>query len=293
MQGTTGIVSAVDRTTHRCRVQALGSASGAQLSLPAKRPILYPKYRGDPPPPLSYVDLEQIQPGVWRVSGIGPVADRRNILRDDFSLVVRNGTGTVWGDTIWAESGAGTVTQSNAAGGIGVADFDTVTTGVALTKGDQSVVLDATLGYWLSCSIALGARTSVFNGAGFSNLAGTTQALVGYSDAAFIVQLTTVSGGVTTVVDLGSFTPTNNVFFTVDLLLVPGVFAAAWLDGQGPYVSTTNIPAVGAMVQPYIIQNSVPASSKHLYVDWIRVEAFSPVANPLRDLIVPASGIVA
>ncbi len=176
----------------------------------------------------------------------------------------------------------GQITQSTSFGGFGVAK---VTTGA--TNGDQmqvfkdvaGVQLSADIALWHSFKVALTTSASTGVYIGFSD-GGANDCYVRYDTSIGDTtwNLITSSAGTTTT---GLVTgPTSVVFQTIDIVLMPGQFAAAWVDGDGPYVSTVNIPATGTTtrIQHIVVTNSGVTHS--ILLDWTHFEQFLQPVHP-------------
>ena len=286
----TGIVESVDRTTGTCVIQALGTGT-KQPGEPAKRNAGTAKYYGSPPPPFSFVDLIQTAPGVWRVSGV--VADRRPVVNEDFATVYYSAP-NVYCNEVWLVQVSGTAFLDQDAfslGGEGVLSFgiDGASSNW-VTKDDQTLLLTADLTYWYSARLTTSASTTRILECGLSNLAGTQAVWFENELPADQTRLKTTTGSTTT--NVVPFSVTTNTWFIVDIVLSPGSYAALWIDGAGPFINTTNVPAAGADPSPFIYFASSTAGTRFALCDWVRLEVFNPAANPLRDLVLPESSLI-
>ena len=76
-------------------------------------------------------------------------------------------------------------------------------------------------------------------------------------------------------------TPVINTFFTFDLIIVKGNFVAGWINTDGPYISTTDLPDQPA---PPVMQcnwDTTGAGTLILYVDWYELAYVGAVVNPV------------
>ncbi len=79
--------------------------------------------------------------------------------------------------------------------------------------------------------------------------------------------------------------PTAGVAQGFDLLWVPGTFAALWVDGDGPYLVTSNVPTSGDNLTPFVRVISVSTTgSKTVDLDAFFTDAlYGTVAHPQQD----------
>jgi hypothetical protein len=78
-----------------------------------------------------------------------------------------------------------------------------------------------------------------------------------------------------------------STFSTVDIIVVADTFAACWIDGDGPYVSRTNVPraAASGFEPAFFNQSLLAGTNRNLYVDWCHLETVGGIADP--SLIIP------
>lgn len=245
-------------------------------------------YSGEPPPPLTWVELTQ-DGLTYHVDGSHDL-DSRTVLHDDFTRVPTTaaGTTTIACDTPWvcSISTGGSISQLTGSQ-LGVA---LLATGAAngrlayMTKDDTAFSMDAADALWLSTKVdAAVLTTSMIAYVGFSNVALTDQCCMLFlpSSSANLLGYT-VKDSSGTATDL--IRAAANEYVDLDIVLAPGSFAAFWVNGDGPYVSTTNIPTSGDSMQPFFYVVTLESASKYVALDYVTVRALNgTIANPASD----------
>lgn len=70
-------------------------------------------------------------------------------------------------------------------------------------------------------------------------------------------------------------------WYWIDVVYAPGEWAAAWIDGDGPYIITgTDVPADTEGLEPGAIVKAIIASARRFSVDVIHVERVDGVIDP-------------
>lgn len=255
-------------------------------------------YRGAPPPPLSRCWFSDLGRGQWVCEG--PLGDSRVILHDDFTRVGASAAFVQLDDTPWTETtnnatsnyiqstealqtGAVVLRQQTTLG-----NFTSIHKDIGIVMPDPTLspitlwfsalwhpgnVLDTTLTS-LSTEIGLGdlALWSFF-GAGYDGVIMRYDA-AGSANYQF---LTATAGANTATV---TPTPAAATFSAVDIVYAPGLWAAGWVDGDGPYVNTTNLPPVGTALAPGTQLRLNAGVTRYSTVDFIHVETVAEVADP-------------
>lgn len=272
-----GIVTGVQRSSKACTVSLLGG------------PTITAAYLGDPPCPRSTVAIERFGNGSWIV--LGQIGDRRVICHDDFLYM----DATQWGDTQW--TGVGTL---GALGGFTSSDSQGVarltTNAVAfqwggLSKTNQNITLPSTDALWVSGRVNVGSTTSMGALVGLANSGSYNFSAIAAGDACVALywdtggsltwKLRTTNGASNTDTDT-SVAIAASTWYDFDIVVVGGSWAAIWVNGIGPFTSTTSIPPANTTPspQPAITVIPIAAASRVLEVDWFHLERCTGITAP-------------
>lgn len=268
-----GTVTAIDRANRVVRAVLAGGQA------------IESTYFGDPPWPFSQAAFVPVGPH-WHCDGA--LGDRRVVLHDDFTFV---GTTPNFGDTPWVASGTGTTTAT-----AGPTDFQGLvrlqTPNTALTFRSNYKTLDLVhpptppAALWWSSRLypASNVTTSLVYRAGladtdWSNTPADRVILERSSTVGTVWTLVTASGGSSTTVDT-AVTQADSEWITADIMYVPGVWAALWIDGAGPYISTSNIPTTAEPIVPGVYVAALAASARAVLIDWMHLEVVDPIVSP-------------
>lgn len=250
-------------------------------------PTVPATYSGQPPPPSTWVEVWSNGTS-YHVDGSHDL-DARTVLHDDFTRVPTTaaGTTTIGCDTPWVCSIGTGGSISQLGSGLGSALLFTgaaIGRTVYMTKDDGAFSMTAADGLWLSANVDAGVfPTNLVAHVGFANVALTDTCTLFVSTGASTDYLGwAVKDGSAT--GQGLSRAVSNEFVYLDILLVPGVFASFWINGDGPYTITTNIPTSGDSMQPIIYTQTTEAASKALAIDYVTVTALNgTIANPASD----------
>lgn len=259
----------VDRAAQRAEVLLAGTSRPIRASYEDKK---------RPPPPLAQVAVEQTSSGLWTVRD--GISIRELLLHDDFNLVSNIG-GVMSSDSVWLVAGTGFgVAQSNAVPGPGVCRLITTNTPgsfINIAKDDLSITLPDDSAVWLSATLTPDTLSLTDHSVGFSDNAAVDMAQIVFHYGTG--QLTIGGNGATVTIP---FTPTPFSLYTVDIVLHAGRFMAAWVNGDGPYVNMSGVPAAGSGTQPFLYIKTDDSTDHSLYSDWVHVEAFTAPIHPDR-----------
>lgn len=300
----------VDRVAGRCLVQ-FPVPDGSDL----QPEVIATRYRGDPPAPLTYVDMAQVASGSWICNG--SLANVESRLLEDWDEIQSDSTtnNVAHGSTSWQiNSSAGASRWATVFGGANQEWGSVILSTPAVSGGYTGVyksnVINATdaarnIAWWYEarCVIVDASARSFAAGMGVSagidpfssNGGGFATALVLSESASSsgAMRLRCTNGGLATETAMG-YTPTAGVPFIVHLMLMGGLWAAAWvveatsaaqdLDTtvHGPFVVSSNVgTSAGA---PGVFVKSTAAASKNVNCDYIRVASVHPVIHPFEAL---------
>lgn len=244
-----------------------------------------------PPIPRTSVWVEEALPGAWVV--IGAEGGGLPILHDDFA----GGQATTTpGDTDWTTFTSGTTTQGFVPTVAGSASHGvyraTVTAANAtsyrgITKsGKQSLDEDSTV-YIAAriCSQSVVAGAKQWVALSEDQLNGTTADIDNQGVAIILTDddatanLYVSSDGVTGYDYLGEISQLT--FDVFEVLIVPGSFVAAWMNGVGPVISQVYLLDDSAQSSFLNVgTTSGSAASSGVYIDWIHVERPGIVVPP-------------
>lgn len=252
-------------------------------------------YFGEPPAPLSRAWFTEIASGVHVC--VGSVGDARIVLHDDFTIVFVPALGFVANDTQWvARATGGTFAQDTSVadkqGAMLMTTNAVLFAAVGMSK-DTSAINPPTApaALWWSGRFRAGATiTTMAARAGlgesgvwaFAALGGATTAsvFVDYNTATsanWLLQTATTAAATATNTGIPVV---GAQWYWFDVVYVPGLWATCWIDGSGPYVSTSTIPAAAT---PLSVGHGVftsAASARQASIDTSHLEYVPGVADP-------------
>lgn len=282
MRDQWGVVTGIDRVNG---VVGAILDDGLDLWLPEGFP-----YAGDPPPPLSKCWFVAIGNKLVCTS---PAGEGRVVLHDDFLHVATPSVTTYLGDTPWVLRGSqGTRVQDVASLGDAQGVMRYLTNANANNFVSESKSTDALVAptppaaIWWSGRYAINSLTSVVSRWGLGNTATWTIGALADAVAWDYASTTSANWLLSTAATSGlTLTDTGipadiNTWHAFDLMFIPDVWAAGWIDGAGPFVSTTAIPTSTDALQPGVILLTLAAAAKRLYSDWVHVELVPEVFDP-------------
>lgn len=289
-----GIVTAIDRTNQVAYVQLLAG------------PVAQCAWLDYVPPPRSQVWVQDVSTGgAGAFVVMGMVGNRQFVFHEDWTIIPNGSTNytstaqqLLNGDTQWrvlpkvasvnvgasegAAQGVGGITITSGSTGLGQA--------IAVCKGGVATgtTNNGQYGIWLSGRATANNWTSMAftialaNDTAYLGAKASGDRFVGliYDTAATgTVRLQTGIDTNVTYVDSG-FVPSVNAWFDFDVMLVAGTngWAAMWINGNGPYKSTTNIPAVNIPLPVEFAVYNQTSAQRQLAIDYLRVELVSPVS---------------
>lgn len=261
MAGVLGVCRSIDRVNGVVNFVQ----DGEHIAKPAQ-------YLGDPPPPLTRCEFTPVSSGKFICRG--PLCNTRVILHDDFV-----NTASQYGDTPWRRVQSAPFATGQATNlGAGVLYLQPVAnTATGVAKDTSSCVAPTgTQAYWISCRVATNLNTSdCLIGLSSDTLSDRID-LRGWGQAG-TMGLETTKATVGTTVNTATSNPANNVFITLDMIYT-ATWAAGWVNTDGPYVSTTNIPT--AATTPYWYSSiGGAAGSLQAYCDWYHLEKVDAVID--------------
>lgn len=250
-------------------------------------------YAGEAPAPLSVCWFVETVPGRYLCAG--QLGDTRLVHHDDYTHVASPSVTTYLGDEPWVLRGSGgtrtqdATTLGDALGVLRYATNATINAFISESKDtDAYAMLTAPQAVWWSGRLAVNSVTAVAYGAGLASTplwavtgAAADRVVAGFDStvsANWLLQ-TSASAVAATNLDTG-IAADLDTWHHFDLVFVPGTWAALWIDGSGPYVSETGIPATTDALQPGLEVFTYAAAAKRLYVDWTRSEVVASVADP-------------
>jgi len=254
-------------------------------------------YLGTPPWPLSTVALD----GDLTYLCLGPIGDRRVLVRDDFMIPTTADsvtTATVTSDIAWGFSATGTGSTdafgNPGAGCGGARRLLAPSSSSARIRGQNNAINAPSDGYgvWFSARARINGdfvsnESAAFRlGLGNSNVtdAGAASATdVGahilYAAAGSSLVYRTTKGTSSTS-NTSDYTPVADTWFWVDIVAISGEWAAFWVDGSGPYVNDTNVPLdTDEGYQPFAFVSCLAGNTCHLLLDLIEVQLVNPVLH--------------
>lgn len=216
-------------------------------------------YMGDPPWPLSACWF--FNAPAWTC--LGPIGHKRTAFADDFNFY--SSATPLIGGTGWTAGGTpGSLAAStNPTDGNGVLRISSAASSAYyfIRKSLRMVTLTDTRCHWVSARV----RTSDVNQSAIVGLSDTNVMTGGgaaSTDAGVRVNISGLGGSSVTlyttagvaggdVVATGHI-PANNTWVWVDLLVAGGQWAAAWVDGSGPWVTTAAPSTSQDSVTPHV-----------------------------------------
>lgn len=244
------------------------------------------------PWPLCTATFQQSH-GSWLCTG--PIGDRREILREDFTIVPTvTGTGAgavVACDTPWtAVSGslASAVSQNNFAGGDGAGvarlAYAAAAGGTALTLRKDIGCLAvpvAPMAAHFAARVAVGslATPQSYLTAGFFFSTGSDAAFMIIGDftvGGALALFATQPNGAGRAQAAQGTTPVANTWYWIDIIMTNS-FCAGWIEGDGPYVNTTNLPTADLSISLQAVVENKDADY-NVYADCVKV-ALCPVQD--------------
>lgn len=256
-------------------VTAIDRANGVVRAIVNGTEITAPWLRGRMPWPLATAEFAQRTPGTWLC--VGPVGERREIFRDDFTRV--SSADFPYGDTPWTLT-AGTAAVISTAG-LGVVRLSPES---ELRKDNQCVIPRIGGAAWLSGRLRAAGTFDSFLDFGFK---GPTVSEFAFVDYTTLVAPATFQLGLgntaSTVIDLPLTTPATLEFFWVDLVVAWGGSAAVWIDGDGPYWSNDVTVIPDGTVEGVTPTLAVgPSATGAARADWdtVRLSRVGLVADP-------------
>ena len=282
-----GVVTAIDRANRQVRAV-----------LTDGQPIVaaYMNGRGRMPWPLATATFER-QGGWWLCTG--PIGDRREILNDDFTqvptVVATVGGALVACDTPWiavSATPASTVSASTRSDQQGAANVaytaNAAGAQIVMRKGALAVSVPTTGALWLSARILLNTLGGVagVNGiwVGLSDLAvidaNSDCAMVGLIWAATSNWYFATGSGSGTLAQTVSGVPAvADEWAWVDIV-VAGGFSAAWVNGDGPYVSNDPALIPSGPFTPFFRTESSDILSRQGHVDALTLTGVGEANDP-------------
>lgn len=244
---TLGIVTGIDRAN---RVVNVVTAEGTPITA---------YFLGTPPWPLSTCVFDDGP----EYHCVGPLGYRRESFADDFNYYTA-GTPLI-GNTGWTLGGVGTAsTPNNPSDGNGVLRMThtAVSNPVFIRKTLQMVTLTATRVYHMAARVRIDNLTYSSIAVGLADTRVINNSAPAATDAAAFAWLSGAGGSYNTLYTAagGSGTSTSageqvadSTWVWVDVMVAGGQWAAMWVDGSGPWFSTTNVPSTSQdSVTPFV-----------------------------------------
>ena len=245
------------------------------------------RYIGDPMPPLSSVNVYEVGDGLWVCDGPIGDGDNRVVVHDEFGVV--NDTGTVMdSDERWSTFGSTTHIQGSTgqSPNIGVVDFRTGAVNSesgGFEKDDDILTLDRP--YWCSFRFAPGDTDNRRYGIGMASAANTDGMQFRYDSGAgpdYFVRLHNATVATDFTIP-GTYAATRDQWIVVDMVLAADEFGAVWLNGEGPYFTTTGVPAANTTTSVRAFLVNLTAAARVGSLDWMHVETMPSATRP--DLV--------
>lgn len=256
-------------------------------------------YLGEAPWPLSTAALA----GDLSYLCLGPIGDRRRVVREDF-LATSNATTltatTLISDAAWAVSLTGTASIDNTnlvnAGDLTAAGMRRLVAPASSTArirlNDQSMQIpDQDTAVWLSGRLSIGAglfgHASAFARFGLANTNVADNGAAAATDVGVYVNFGTnvlfdTVRGTSFTESTGPALEAALTWYWVDIVFVSGEWAAFWFDGTGPYVHDTNIPTVGDQgLEPFAYISTPSGATAAIGFDVIEAQIVTPVSHPI------------
>lgn len=258
-----GTVLGVDRDTGTVRADIAG------VVVPAA------PYLGDPPWPLS---------ACWFFNApaytcLGPIGDKRVAFADDFNFYTA-GTPLI-GNTGWTAGGtAGSLsTPANPTDANGVLRLavNVNPSSYFIRKTLQLVTLTETRCYWVSARVRQSVATAASGGMSVGLADTTVMAASGGGAASAGAYFDIYSSqSVVQSAASGSLGPATSAeavaadtWCWADLLVAGGQWVAGWINGSGPWVSTSAVPSTANdSVTPFVRGTCVSGTTNNVDVDY-------------------------
>jgi hypothetical protein len=282
-----GTVVGVDRTNNWALVTPATAAGRPGGGLRAQgAPIKCGLRDGQWPPPFSKVWIESHSSSNYQI--VGSISDRRLLVHDDFTHVDGGNPAVGDGDTPWRATNL-VASASGQQTGVGQGVYILVTPATAgasqaAAKDDSSVLIQADPAVWYSAKITTSVATNCIVHCGFAQADANINFTAGAATdrtAQFLFDTTVASpffratNGTSVTDILVPYTVVANTFWDLDIVCVGGGYVAGWINGDGPYIITTNVPAVGGAFEPYFGIYPRAAAQQDIRVDWVHAETFT------------------
>lgn len=181
--------------------------------------------------------------------------------------------------------GSGTVAQGTSAG-VGVAELtSTATSGqYAMARGDfAALALAGAVGYWFRAELTPRSVSSAFVEAGLCDSDRTDYVRFLFDTSVDATYWRFESRDNTTQNALTlPHAAAADTFVTLDIVFVTTIFAAGWLNGDGPYTLTANLPS--ASLTPYVLSGTRTSAAKTVRLESVRLDALNgTIINPAVD----------
>lgn len=157
---------------------------------------------------------------------------------------------------------------------------------IGISKATEGLIVPPSdRGLWFGARVRMpssGVGTIV---AGFRNntvLTSDRDALAQFDDVALgAIQLQTEGSGTTDSANTGT-NPATSTWYIVDIVLIAGLYAALWIDGDGPWIvdDPDALPAEGDGIHPLIYLANNESAAGSMFVDWCQVQQFSQANAP-------------
>lgn len=234
------------------------------------------------PWPLSYIRAKEIVGGQWEFSD--QIGQARRLFRDDFTTV--DAAAAKYGETNWNWQFASFTIVSPGAAGSGSIRLDVAPN--AGQFGNLYKNLDMLREdniYWTYGRVAPGSTISNrFDFVGFGDNVSRHVGLYYDTSLGGNWHLSTQNGGGTNRVNSGK--PMVSLGWSeFDIVVKPGQWAALWVDGAGPTLTSTSVPSFASNPVGYQISSTTTDNvAKFLYADVVEVSQVSPVADPYSEI---------
>lgn len=253
--------------------------------------VVEARYLGEPPCPLVPAWFFEEQAQWWC---LGSEADVRPVLREHFLTVpTTTADGVVACDTSWTldVTGANSQIAALASSGLGVARLtagDANGRSAAIFKSTSALLPSSADGFWIRSRVQLGSVANITAIVGLHDLAGSDFAYATFVSSGsanwqfFSSKDTSSTSGATATAGAAS------TYVWLDMLLCTSVFFALWVNGDGPYFSTTNVPAAADSMTPFIQVSSGTTATKTFDADHYFLDAVDgTVVHPTDPVLKP------
>lgn len=248
------------------------------------------RYYGNPPPPLSVCEFTDMG-GIWFCEGPKEY-DLRQVLHEDFTICpTATADGTIACDTSWLLdiNGAGSQVAQNTGSALGAA---LLTGGAAssrysaIYKTAGAFLVGAADAFWVTVRMQPSETSLTTIQAGLTDYPTASDAIRAVYAPAVDTNWRLNTTKDTTSTAISTAVAGAVQYFTLDLVLVAGTFGAIWVDGDGPYVKTDNVPDTADTLQPFAIVTSGTTATRSVSVDYLTVTAINgdlahPTEHPL------------